>query len=159
LSEPPIKPVLVFGYGNPSRGDDALGPALIERLEPETRPGRPLAHVELLTDFQLQVEHALDLVGRRQVVFVDADMTTNPPFRYQRIAPERDTACTTHAMSPQTILHVHAGLHDPASAPECWLMGIRACTCELGQGISEQAAANLDAACRFLSRELAQGQA
>ncbi len=27
-----MAPLLIFGYGNPSRGDDALGPALIRRL-------------------------------------------------------------------------------------------------------------------------------
>ncbi len=26
-------PILVFAYGNPSRGDDALGPAMYELLE------------------------------------------------------------------------------------------------------------------------------
>ncbi|MCC7218819.1 MAG: hydrogenase maturation protease, partial [Burkholderiales bacterium] len=62
-----IAPFLVIGIGNPSRGDDALGPLLVERIEAMDLPG-----VECLTDFQLQVEHALDLVGREQVVFVDA---------------------------------------------------------------------------------------
>ena len=49
-------PLLVFGYGNPSRGDDALGPALVDWLRRQRRGG---AEVELLTDFQLQIEHAL----------------------------------------------------------------------------------------------------
>ena len=54
-------PLLVLGVGNPSRGDDALGPLFIDRL------GRALASevssvaVELLTDYHLQIEHALDL--------------------------------------------------------------------------------------------------
>ena len=28
-----IAPVLIVGYGNPGRGDDALGPELVARLE------------------------------------------------------------------------------------------------------------------------------
>ena len=28
-----IKPVLLFGYGNLSRGDDALGPQLLNHIE------------------------------------------------------------------------------------------------------------------------------
>ena len=60
--EPHPAPRLVIGIGNPSRGDDAIGPLAVERLEALALPG-----VELLTDFQLQVEHALDLIGRRDL--------------------------------------------------------------------------------------------
>ena len=28
-----MRGMLVFGYGNPGRGDDALGPTFVERLE------------------------------------------------------------------------------------------------------------------------------
>ncbi|MBL8482901.1 MAG: Ni/Fe hydrogenase, partial [Rhodocyclaceae bacterium] len=44
----------MFAWGNPGRGDDALGPLFAERIEALDLPG-----VECLTDFQLQVEHAL----------------------------------------------------------------------------------------------------
>ena len=56
------KPVLVFGYGNLSRGDDALGPLLLEAIE--RSPKAVLESVEILSDFQLQIEHALDLENR-----------------------------------------------------------------------------------------------
>ncbi len=55
-------PILIFAYGNVSRGDDGLGPLLLERIESHIDPQK----VELLCDFQLQIEHALDLEGRRQ---------------------------------------------------------------------------------------------
>jgi hydrogenase maturation protease len=61
---------LVLAVGNPSRGDDALGPALLERLRDAGVDAA--GDVELLTDFQLQIEHALDLQGRQAVLFVDA---------------------------------------------------------------------------------------
>ena len=41
-------PLLVIGIGNPSRGDDAIGPLAIERLG-----ALGLPDTELLTDFQL----------------------------------------------------------------------------------------------------------
>ena len=49
--------LLIFGYGNPSRGDDALGPELLGLLEGERerRPGWET--IETQTDFQLQIEH------------------------------------------------------------------------------------------------------
>jgi Ni,Fe-hydrogenase maturation factor len=46
-----IKPVLLFGYGNPSRGDDALGPQLLNYIESHCN----LEHIEILSDFQLQI--------------------------------------------------------------------------------------------------------
>ena len=59
-----VAPTLVIAIGNPSRGDDALGPLAGQRLA-----AMRLRDVEVLTEFQLQVEHALDLLGRRRVVW------------------------------------------------------------------------------------------
>ncbi|GIK86111.1 MAG: hypothetical protein BroJett026_15920 [Betaproteobacteria bacterium] len=70
----PLRPFLVIGIGSPSRGDDALGPLLVEGIEAMDLPG-----VERLTDFELQVEHALDLPGREEVVLVDATVTGESP--------------------------------------------------------------------------------
>ncbi|NBS18146.1 MAG: Ni/Fe hydrogenase, partial [Gammaproteobacteria bacterium] len=64
--------LLILGVGNPSRGDDALGPLLIEQLETLLSQEERAAAggIELLTDFQLQIEHALDLLNRSLVLFV-----------------------------------------------------------------------------------------
>ena len=43
-----LKPVLLFGYGNLSRGDDALGPLLLEYVEKHCS----LDMIEILSDFQ-----------------------------------------------------------------------------------------------------------
>jgi len=73
-----VAPLLVFGWGNPSRGDDALGPLLVEQLAGWAQ--KSSGRMECLTDFQLQVEHALDLVGRERVLFVDAALGLQTPF-------------------------------------------------------------------------------
>ena len=44
--------VVCFGYGNPSRGDDALGPLLLERLS-RWLEAHPSQDVEVIPDFQL----------------------------------------------------------------------------------------------------------
>jgi Ni,Fe-hydrogenase maturation factor len=51
-----VAPNLVFAIGNPSRGDDALAPALLGRLNAWMESERLSEHFELLEDFQLQVE-------------------------------------------------------------------------------------------------------
>ena len=119
-------PLLVFGWGNPSRGDDALGPLFVEAIEAMKLPG-----VECLTDFQLQVEHALDLRGRKRVLFVDASADAAAPFTVERIEPARDASFTTHAVSPQAILQVFREV-EGEPPPPCWLLAIRGDAWELG---------------------------
>ena len=73
-------PNLIFTYGNPSRGDDALGPAMFELLEKHQQETTELGRVKLLTDFQLQIEHAVDLQRRESVLFIDAGVSCSEPL-------------------------------------------------------------------------------
>jgi hydrogenase maturation protease len=132
--------LLVFGWGNPSRGDDALGPLFVERFEELNLPD-----VECLTDFQLQVEHALDLAGRRQILFVDASIDVAAPFAVTPIGPLKDASFSTHAMSPQAVLEVYRELTEE-EPPPAGLLAIRGERFELGEPLSEAAADHLDAA-------------
>ena len=131
-------PVLIIGIGNPSRGDDALGPLCIERLE-----AMHLPEVELLTDFQLQVEFALDLAGRREVVFVDAAASGPEPYEFRPVGQDAGLSHTSHAISPEAVLAAcgRVGVTAPGQA---FVLGIRGYTFELGEGLSEGAAGNLE---------------
>jgi len=100
------KPVLLFGYGNLSRGDDALGPLLLEYVESHCS----LEAIEILSDFQLQIEHALDLENRRLVLFVDASVACAEAFDFTVLEPARDKSYTTHAMSPAAVLDVYQSI-------------------------------------------------
>jgi hydrogenase maturation protein HypF len=144
-------PLLVLGIGNPSRGDDALGPAFIERASEALAPEIAGGAVELLTDFQLQIEHALDLEGRRRVVFVDASVRAAPPFEFSRIAAQPGGSCSTHAMSPAAVLETYRGI--AGEPPESWVLAIRGERFELGDPLSEHAEAHLDAALEFFVTE------
>ncbi len=133
-------PILIFGWGNPSRGDDALGPLFVERIEARNYPT-----VECLTDFQLQVEHALDLKDRQRVLFVDASFDAPAPFSVVSILPDRDASFTTHAMTPQAVLHAYARLEN-RPPPSSWLLAIRGEKFELGDALSPAAGQHLAAA-------------
>jgi hydrogenase maturation protease len=138
-------PTLIFGWGNPSRGDDALGPLFVEHFTALAALHPEWGAVECLTDFQLQVEHALDLQGRRRVLFVDASVDAQPPCTLSRIEAERDASFTTHAMSPQAVLKVYADI-DEGEAPPCWLLAIRGERFELGEPLTEAAQQSLHSA-------------
>jgi hydrogenase maturation protease len=139
--------ILIFGYGNPSRGDDALGPLLLEAVESrlDGRTRQMAGGVELLTDFQLQVEHALDLAGRRLVLFADAHLACPAPWSLTPLWPAADPSYSTHAISPASVLRVYRDIRGEAPPP-CFLLGIRGERFELGEGLSAGARANLDAA-------------
>jgi hydrogenase maturation protease len=153
-----VRPLLVFAWGNPSRGDDALGPALLELLASCQEQG-DFSDVELLTDFQLQVEHALDLQGREQVLFIDASVSAQAPYEFASLSPERDTSYTTHAMSPAAVLAVYEQIN-AGPPPPAFILSIRGYEFELGQSMSAQARANLlDAyaqTCEFLQEKRCQ---
>ncbi|MDP2406252.1 MAG: hydrogenase maturation protease [Hydrogenophaga sp.] len=135
-----VAPLLVFGWGNPSRGDDALGPLLVEQLAglAQMSSGR----LECLTDFQLQVEHALDLRGRERVLFVDAAIGLQTPFAVSTVVPAPVAGFTTHALSPEALLQVYRDL-ERAEPPPCTLLAIRAQRFELGEAPGGQALADL----------------
>ena len=135
--------VLIFACGNPSRGDDALGPMLLQGLEAGRYEG-----IELLTDFQLQVEHALDLRNRDLVLFVDASVSCPSPYAFKRLQPAHDNSYTSHAMSPAAVLQVYREIQR-VEPPPSFLLGIRGQRFELGQDLSAAGAANLAAALSF----------
>lgn len=143
-----IAPVLLLAVGNPSRGDDALGPAFLERAEAALSGAIARGEVELMTDFQLQIEHALDLQGRTRVVFVDASVDAAPPFQYARVVPHREASFSTHTMSPGAVLQIHRDL-SPSAPIDAWVLAIRGERFELGAPLSAAAEAHLDAALSF----------
>ncbi len=137
-------PILVLAVGNPSRGDDALGPALATRLREAALPG-----VEVIEDFQLQVEHALDLEGRALVVFVDAGMGTPAPFELREARPEADFLHTTHAISPESVLATYERVRGEAP-PRALVLCVRGESFELGASLTPAATAGLEAAWSWL---------
>lgn len=140
-------PLLILGWGNVSRGDDALGPMLLQTLR-ERLSADELGQIELLEDYQLQVEHALDLVGRQQVLLVDASLTCAAPFDISALTAAVDASFTTHALSPQVLLSVFEKLQGTLPPP-CTLLAIRGLSFALGEPPSTAALMHLQEAARW----------
>lgn len=135
-----VAPRLVIALGNPSRGDDALGLLIAERLEALELPG-----VEVLVDYQLQIEYALDLRGRKEVIFVDASVSGDAPFRLELLAARGDPSVTTHALSPQALLDGFSRLTGEP-APPARVLAVRGYGFQLGADLSAGAEGNLERA-------------
>ena len=145
------KPILVFGYGNISRGDDALGPWLLDFIQDRLQP----ENIELQTDFQLQIEHALDLVGKKLVLFIDASVGCTTAYEFTVLAPACDNSYTTHAMSPAAVLQVYRDIQKTAPPPS-FLLSIKGEQFELGADLSPAAQSHLRQAQPFVERLLQQ---
>jgi len=144
-------PVVVFAVGNPSRGDDAIGPELCGRLEKWLKSEGLADQFELIEDFQLQIEHALDLQGRQLALFIDAGANTPGPFTFQRIAPATGAAYTTHELPPEAVLQVFVQTEN-AEPPPAFVLCIRGEQFELGEPLSAAASKHLEAAMALLAR-------
>ncbi|MBE9559600.1 MAG: hydrogenase maturation protease [Proteobacteria bacterium] len=159
-----MAPLLIFAYGNPSRGDDALGPKIFELLEKNKQQSSELAsfdsarsdwtRVDLLTDYQLQIEHAIDLEQRECVLFIDASVSSTAPYAFYPLQAERDDSYTTHAMSPVAVLDVYQQINQ-SKPPPTYMLTIRGYQFGLGQDLSEQAKINLQQGYEFVNKLLA----
>lgn len=144
--------VIILTCGNPSRGDDALGSLFAEQLE-IAREQFGWSDVELFTDFQLQIEHAVDLEGRTLALFVDASVSCPAPYQFTCLQPACDTSYTSHALSPAAVLQVYAQVNH-APPPPAFQLAIRGESFELGEPISDAAEINLAAAIAFTIEQL-----
>ena len=133
---------LVIAVGNPSRGDDAAGPLLAERLvswlsdQNQNSHSTAPHHVTVLCDQQLMVEHAYDLRGRDRVLFIDAAARQSEPVQWQRIEASADgPAISSHQCTPAQLLHLctHTLQITP---PRAWLLSLHGEGFELGAPVS-----------------------
>ena len=137
-----IPPVLLFGYGNLGRGDDALGVLAVEVIAAIQLP-----NVECLTDMQLQVEHIIDLVGRERILFVDADVSCTAPYVLETVTAQRDNSYSSHTLTPAALLYAFRQVYGK-DAPPAQVLRIRGYSFELGEDLSTLAVQHLDTAIR-----------
>jgi hydrogenase maturation protease len=104
-----------------------------------------LQSVDLLTDFQLQIEHALDLKNRQLVLFADASVANTKPIEFRQLHAVCDNSYTTHAMNPAAVMQVFQDIEKTAPPP-CFLLTMQAVQFELGEGLSETAVSSLQQA-------------
>jgi hydrogenase maturation protease len=145
--------VLVIGIGNPSRGDDAVGPMLVERLQAAIDHVGVEDAVEVLCDQQLMVEHALDVEGRRAVVFLDAAVGPAGRVSCDPVVPAVGLPVLSHRCSPAQLLGlVTSTLQRPA--PPAWTVSVGGHGFELGAPLHPTTASALDDAWNTLVERL-----
>lgn len=108
-----MKPILILAMGNPSRGDDAFGPLLAERLGLWLSQQTPAVQdqIDLIGDQQLMVEHVDDLQGRQRVLFIDAAASGSPDLRLTPLEPPpQPPTVQSHSCTPSQLLALYRHL-------------------------------------------------
>lgn len=146
--------VVVFAVGNPSRGDDALGPVLAERVRDWLALSGLAGAVDVIEDFQLQIEHALDLQGRSLALFVDAGEGTPPPLTLRPTGPSAHASHSTHALAPEAVLEVYRRT-EGTEPPQAYVLCIRGEDFGLGSPLTAAARERADLAMDVLCELLA----
>ncbi len=140
--------LIVFAWGNISRGDDGIGPLLAESLRSLGIPA-----LSIIEDHQLNIEHVMDFNGDTPLLFIDASIAIDRGYRLERIEPTVDGNFSTHAISPQALLNVYQK-STGADAPEAFLLHVAGKQFGLGESLGETANDAVDAARNFLTRVL-----
>jgi hydrogenase maturation protease len=127
--------VLILGYGNPLRGDDAMGPAAAERL------GGIAVH-------QLTPELAERIAAADTVIFLDADATLPPGEIAVKAVEPADTTLDHHA-TPAGLLRLARMVY--GAAPRAWLIGMGGEDFDLREGLSAAAERAIERAVAFVT--------
>ena len=92
--------ILVIGYGNDLRGDDAAGPRAAAQIDAWALPG-----VDVRALHQLTPELAEPLAAADRAIFLDAHpVSSGPDVRVHRLHPAIPTARLPHTCDPQALL-------------------------------------------------------
>ena len=147
------KRVLVYGYGNPGRQDDALGNEMVVKIQ-EWIEKNQLKCMTTDSNYQLNIEDAEKISQWEIVVFVDASQEGIHEYKYSKLEPQEDQVeFTMHAVSPSYVLHLCQKLFN--KQPEAYILGIKGYEWELKEGLTDNAKLNLEQAFQFLTRQLA----
>lgn len=122
--------ILVIGYGNDLRSDDAVG-----KIASKTIASWQLPNVDTLTLHQLTPELAEQIAQFDRVIFIDAYPASEDDS--VRVEPLELTATNTivnHISNPRSLLTLVRDVY--SRSPQAWLVTIPAVNFELGEEIS-----------------------
>ena len=141
--------ILVYGYGNPGRQDDGLGPVMIEKIN-EWIEQQGIQHVSTDCNYQLNIEDAERISNFDRVVFVDASIESINNFSLSKVEPGKNLVeFTMHAVSPAYVLDLCNKIFN--KTPEAYLVHIQGYEFELVEELTPNAKKNLEQAFKFLT--------
>jgi len=124
--------LLVIGYGNTLRGDDGVGPRVVEAVAALDLPNVQTLSCDLLTP-----ELADPIAQAKLVVFVDAAIDAPREVQLRPLAPAESSQIMAHAADPRTLLALARDVF--GRAPEAWWLTIPIENTGIGEQLSDLA--------------------
>jgi hydrogenase maturation protease len=123
--------ILIIGYGNPLRSDDAIGQHVAQAMQQRLRHTRLQVHIS----YQLVPELASLIASAKLVVFIDALMggTTGEVF-HQKVMPDKGFGSLTHHVTPGSLLTAAGELY--GNVPTGILISITGAKFDYGSELS-----------------------
>lgn len=144
--------VLIYGYGNPGRQDDALANEVVERITSWAEENG-LNHIQADSNYQLNVEDAELISHYDLVIFVDASLEPIEDILFTKVKPSGATIeFTMHAVSCAYVLDLCGKMYN--SFPKTYLLHIKGYEWEFMEEMSSKALQNLEKAVEFLQTNL-----
>jgi len=136
------KSILVLAYGNQSRGDDAIALLLQQQIKHRLSSICGLKAI-YLTDYQIQIEHVMDMQGCERVLLLDADQTLTKPYDFSRVIDQSSMDYTTHKMIPSMLLFTYRKVFEK-EPPPTYLLALQGECFELNEPVTNQAKTSLN---------------
>jgi hydrogenase maturation protease len=143
----PKKKVLVYGYGNPGRQDDALGIIMADNIKKWADENETLA-IEVDQNYQLNIEDASKIMDFDLVVFIDASINNIESFQLEKVTPDLKTDFNMHSVSPSFVLGLCREISD--TCPQVYQLQVKGYNFEFMQEMSDASKENLIAAEKYL---------
>ena len=141
-----LRTALVIGYGNPLRGDDAVGWRVASAVA-----GWRLPDVQAMAVHQLTPELAVPLASARLAIFVDARLAgEGEAFDLRSLGTEIPEITLGHVSDPQFLLALVRSAY--GRQPPACLITIPATNLALGVGLSPSSRREMKAALRRIAR-------
>ena len=132
--------IILIGYGNELRGDDAVGPRIAQAIA-----GWRLAGVESRACHQLLPELAESLYRNEYAIFVDASLDSRREgVSVAEVIPAVSNAVGSHRSDPGSLLALSRALY--GRTPCAWMVRVPIAQCNLGAGLSKSAQRRMNAA-------------
>ena len=144
--------VLLYGYGNPGRQDDALGCLLADLVE-QWIENENIKGIVCDRNYQLNIEDAHNLHQFDLVIFADASKEEHiENFLLDAVTPSLEVEFSMHSVSPGYILYLCENIY--GRKPVTGLLHIRGYEWELQEGLTPLANENLKKSFTFIQQLL-----
>ena len=144
--------ILIYGYGNPGRQDDALGVRLAENIE-QSIIAEKIQDVKVDTNYQLNIEDSVAISQSDIVIFADATIEEIDNIIFDEVNPDNaKIEFTMHAVSPAFVLDLCRKLYN--KCPQTYLLHIKGYEWDFKEELSLKAIDNLVIATDFVKQKI-----